>query len=216
MTTSDGPPGAPAAEASLHPRLAAALVFFASGAVLVIEVVALRLVAPYVGVRVQTSSAVIGVALAAIALGAWTGGRLADLTGPRRLIAPNLVVAGLVTCLTLPLVRLAGPILASSDPLTVTLLAFIAVFAPCVVLAAVPPMVVKLQLRDLHRTGTVVGRLSGIGTLGAIVATFLTGFVLLAAAPTSLIFLSVGGAAVVVGLVLGLTPGGWRRPPATL
>ena len=51
MTTSDGPPGAPAAEASLHPRLAAALVFFASGAVLVIEVVALRLVAPYVGVQ---------------------------------------------------------------------------------------------------------------------------------------------------------------------
>jgi MFS family permease len=161
MTTSDGPPGAPAAEASLHPRLAAALVFFASGAVLVIEVVALRLVAPYVGVTLQTSSAVIGVALAAIALGAWTGGRLADLAGPRRLIAPNLVVAGLVTCLTLPLVRLAGPILASSDPLTVTLLAFIAVFAPCVFLAAVPPMVVKLQLRDLHRTGTVVGRLSG-------------------------------------------------------
>jgi len=37
MTTSDGPPGAPAAEASLHPRLAAALVFFASGAVLVID-----------------------------------------------------------------------------------------------------------------------------------------------------------------------------------
>src|ERR1700730_18990891 len=116
MTTSDGPPGAPAAEASLHPRLAAALVFFASGAVLVIEVVALRLVSPYVGVRVQTSSAVIGVALAAIALGAWTGGRLADLAGPRRLIAPNLVVAGLVTCLTLPLVRLAGPLPGSRQP----------------------------------------------------------------------------------------------------
>src|ERR1700730_8658051 len=81
MTTSDGPPGAPAAEASLHPRLAAALVFFASGAVLVIEVVALRLVAPYVGVTLQTSSAVIGVALAAIALGAWTGGPLPPPAG---------------------------------------------------------------------------------------------------------------------------------------
>src|ERR1700730_16756332 len=100
MTTSDGPPGAPAAEASLHPRRASALVFFASGAVLVIEVVALRLVAPSVGVPLQTSSAVIGVALAAIALGAWTGGRLADLAGPRRLIAPNLVVGGVVTQLT--------------------------------------------------------------------------------------------------------------------
>ena len=48
--------------------------FLSSGAVLVLEVVGLRLVGPYVGVTLQTSSAVIGVALAAIAYGAWTGG----------------------------------------------------------------------------------------------------------------------------------------------
>src|SRR3981081_4792778 len=101
MTTSDGPPGAPATEASLHPRLAAALVFCASGAVLVMGGVALRLVAPYVGVTLQTSSAVIGVALAAIALGAWTGGRLADLAGPRRPLAPALGFGGLLPGLTL-------------------------------------------------------------------------------------------------------------------
>jgi spermidine synthase len=216
MTTREAPAGDPAAEVALPTRIAAGLVFFASGAVLVIEVVALRLVAPYVGITLQTSSAVIGVALAAIALGAWTGGRFADQVGPRRLLAPTLVLAGLLTGLTLPLVRFVGPILASSDPVSVTLLAFVTVFAPCVFLSAVPPMVVKLQLRDLHRTGTIVGRLSGIGTLGAILATFATGFVLLAAAPTSLIFLAVGGAALLIGLVLGLTPGGWRRPPAAL
>jgi hypothetical protein len=216
MRTSEVPGGDPATEIPLHTRIAAGLVFFASGAVLVIEVVALRLVAPYVGITLQTSSAVIGVALAAIALGAWTGGRLADQVGPRRLLAPTLVLAGLLTGLTLPLVRLVGPILASSDPVSVTLLAFVTLFAPCVFLSAVPPMVVKLQLRDLHRTGTIVGRLSGIGTLGAILATFATGFVLLAAAPTSVIFLAVGGAALLIGLVLGLSPGGWRRPPAAL
>jgi spermidine synthase len=206
----------PVTETGLDPRIAAGLVFFASGAVLVIEIVALRLVAPYVGITLQTSSAVIGVALAAIALGAWTGGRLADQFGPRRLLAPTLVLAGLLTGVTLPLVRFVGPILASSDPVSVILLAFVTVFAPCVFLSAVPPMVVKLQLRDLHRTGTIVGRLSGIGTLGAILATFATGFVLLAAAPTSVIFLAVGGAALLIGLVLGFTPGGWRRPPAAL
>ena len=48
------------------------------------------------------------------------------------------------------------------------------------VLSAVPPAVVKLQLRDLASTGTTVGRLSAYGTAGAIVATFLTGFVLVA------------------------------------
>ena len=51
-----------------------ALVFLASGAVLVLEIVALRLVGPYVGVTLQVSSSVIGIALAAIAYGAWLGG----------------------------------------------------------------------------------------------------------------------------------------------
>jgi spermidine synthase len=200
----------------LPPRLAAGLVFFASGAVLVIEVVGLRLVAPYIGVTLQTSSAVIGLALAGIALGAWTGGRLADQSGPRRLLPIALVLAGVVTCATLPLVRLTGPSLASRDPVSVTILAFIAVFAPSVFLSSVPPMVVKLQLRDLHRTGTVVGRLSSLGTLGGIIATFLTGFVLLAALPTTAIVLGLGALTVLIGLALGLTPGSWRRPPAML
>ena len=51
--------------------LATALVFLASGDVLVLEVVALRLVGPYVGITLQVSSSVIGLALAAIAYGTW-------------------------------------------------------------------------------------------------------------------------------------------------
>src|SRR5215467_1843180 len=88
------PPAAPAGGAAYPPRLAAGLVFFASGAVLVLEVVGLRLVAPYVGITLQTNSAVIGVALAAIATGAWAGGRLADEVDPRRLIPGTLVFGG--------------------------------------------------------------------------------------------------------------------------
>lgn len=206
----------PGASGALPLGLAAALVFFAGGAVLIIEVVALRLVAPYVGVTLQTSSAVIGVALAAIAVGAWSGGRLADLREPRRLLPITLVLAGIATAGVLPLVRLAGPILQSDDPVSVTLLAFITVFTPCVFLAAVTPMVVKLQLRDLARTGTMVGRLSGLGTLGAIVATFVTGFVLLALFPTSAIVVGLGLATFLLGLGLGFTPGAWRRPPPAL
>ncbi len=213
-TAGDGRP-APTGGA-LPPALAAALVFFASGAVLVLEVVGLRLVAPYVGVSLQSSSAVIGVALAAIALGAWTGGRLADDVGPRRLLPPALVLAGAVTGLTLPLVRLTGPMLQSDDAVSITILAVLAVFAPSALLAGIPPMVVKLQLRDLDRTGTVVGRLSGLGTLGGIVATFLTGFVLLAALPGGVVVVGLGALTLLLGVGLGLTRGPWRRPPAPL
>ena len=69
--------------------VAAAVTFLCSGAVLVLEIVGLRLIAPYVGVTVQTSTAVIGFALAAIAIGAWTGGATADRTDPRRLPPPE-------------------------------------------------------------------------------------------------------------------------------
>jgi spermidine synthase len=198
------------------PRLAAALVFFASGAVLVLEIVALRLVAPYVGITLETNSAVIGVALAAIASGAWAGGRLADDVDPRRLVPGALVFGGVVTMLTLPLVRVVGPEMQSSDPLTATALAFIGVFAPSAFLASVTPMVVKLQLGDLRRTGSVVGRLSGIGTLGAILATFVTGFVLVAALPSSVIVVGLGLLTLLVGVALAVTPGSRWRPPIAL
>jgi spermidine synthase len=211
----EGPPPQPELRA-YPPRLAAALVFFASGAVLVLEIVALRLVAPYVGITLQTNTAVIGVALAAIATGAWAGGRVADAADPRRLVPGALVLGGVATMLTLPLVRVVGPEMQSSDPLTATALAFIGVFAPSAFLAAVTPMVVKLQLADLRRTGSIVGRLSGIGTLGAILATFATGFVLVAALPSSVIVVSLGLLALLIGVALAVAPGSRWRPPIAL
>ncbi|WP_412178261.1 fused MFS/spermidine synthase, partial [Mycolicibacterium chlorophenolicum] len=51
---------------------------------LVVEITALRLLAPYLGLTLETSTLVIGIALAAIALGSWAGGRLADRDDPRR------------------------------------------------------------------------------------------------------------------------------------
>ena len=70
--------GAPVPPRALPNGLAAFLVFLSSGAVLVLETVSLRLVGPYVGVTLQVTSSVIGVALAAIAYGAWLGGWTAD------------------------------------------------------------------------------------------------------------------------------------------
>lgn len=182
--------------------MSTAVVFLASAATLVLEIVAMRLVAPYVGVTLQTSSAVIGTALAAMALGAWAGGKLADRLAPARLIGPVLVLGGLLALLTTPVVRQVGGHLQDAeggDLTKVLLLALLAVFPPSAVLSAVTPMVVKLQLAGLDRTGSVVGRLSGIATLGAIVATFLTGFVLLAHLRTSVILTGTGALLVATG-----------------
>ncbi|MEV0560828.1 fused MFS/spermidine synthase [Dactylosporangium sp. NPDC050588] len=193
----------------LNNRIAAGLVFLTSGAVLVLEIVGLRLVGPYVGVTLSSSTAIIGVALAAIAYGAWTGGWLADRRGdPRRLLSPLLLLGAAATAATLPIVRVAGAWLRDAGPSSVLLLAAMALFVPAALLSAVTPLVVKLQLADLAHTGRVVGRLSSVGTLGAITATFATGFVLVATVPTSVILLVLAGVLALAGFGFG---GYWRR-----
>jgi spermidine synthase len=224
--TSDlvGPPAAGTAPggAALPPALAATLVFLSSGAVLVLETISLRLVGPYLGVTLQVTSSVIGVALAAIAYGAWLGGWLADRRDPRMLLAPAFVLAGVATAVTLPVVRYAGELLRGEQATGILLLVALAVFVPAMLLAAVTPLVVKLQLGDLGRTGQVVGRLSGIGTLGGITATFVTGFVLVAALSSSTIVVGTAVLLVLTGVVLAgylrrravRVPGGTRAGAA--
>lgn len=208
--------GTAARPRALHPYLAAALVFGSSAAVLVLEITSLRLIAPYVGITLETNTAVIGFALAAIAIGAWAGGRAADERNPRRLIGPLLLTGGALVLLIIPTVRFVAEWVGPSQAASVALLlAAVTVFAPAALLSAVPPMVVKLQLASLSETGSVVGKLSSISTLGAIVATFLTGFVLVALFPTSVILLGTGGLLAVAGLVMTLASrGGGRVSPA--
>lgn len=59
----------------MRPALARVAVVVAGAAILVVETLATRLVAPYVGLTLESRTAVIGVALAGIAAGAAAGGR---------------------------------------------------------------------------------------------------------------------------------------------
>jgi spermidine synthase len=122
-----------------------------------------------------------------------------------------VLLGGALYLVVVPVVRWAGEsVRGTPDASAVLLVAALAVFAPAALLSAVSPMVVKARLASLEETGAVVGRLSGVGTLGAIVGTFVTGFVLVAAFPTSGIVLAVGGVLVVAGVVLTVRGRGRR------
>jgi spermidine synthase len=194
---------------------AAALVFCASASVLVVEVVALRLLAPYLGLTLETSTLVIGVALAAIALGSWAGGRAADLIPPRRALGPLLAASGVAVAATPFAVRAAGVF---DRGVLLMLVATFAIIVPGTFLAAVTPMVTKLRLTTLNQTGTVVGRLSAIGTAGAIVGTVVTGFVLISRLPVSGIMVGLGAVLVLAAAVVEFRVRGWRSAvtPAAL
>ncbi|MFJ5738651.1 fused MFS/spermidine synthase [Streptomyces microflavus] len=212
MTTPSSPPvaDAPPSDQGLSQRSAAVLVFGSSAAVLVVEIVALRLLAPYLGLTLETSTLVIGIALTAIALGSWLGGRVADQVDPHRLIAPALGVSGVVVALTPLLLRTTAE---WASPLLL-LVAAGTLLVPGALLSAVTPFVTKLRLTSLAETGTVVGRLSGVGTFGAIVGTVLTGFVLVSRLPVSSILIGLGALLVLGALLTGWRARRWRRASA--
>ena len=93
-----------------------------------------------------------------------------------------------------------------------------AIIVPGTFLAAVTPMVTKLRLTTLNETGTVVGRLSAIGTAGAIVGTVVTGFVLISRVPVSGIMVGLGAVLVLAGALVEFRVRGWRSAvtPAVL
>lgn len=180
---------------------------------LVIEILAARILAPYLGVSLEVFTGIIGVILAGISIGAWLGGRYADRVEPRGLLGPLLVAGGLTSLASPLIIDLIGPGL-STGPLSIVVASALGFFAPAALLSAVSPIVVKIRLASLEHTGGVVGSFSAIGTGGAIFGTFLTGFVLIAAFPTRPIVIAVGSLLTFAGLLLWGS--GRKRLPLTL
>ncbi len=189
---------------SLPYPLAAGLVFAASGAVLVLEILSVRLLAPYVGLTLETTTSIIGAVLAGIAVGAALGGRLADRMDPHRLVVGLLIGGGLLVLLTVPIVRALGPSASEGGNLAAVGVTFAALVPVAAVLSGVTPTVARLQLRDLRASGTTVGGLSAWATAGALVGTFGTGFVLVPLLPVSTSVLAIGIVLVLVGFLLGV------------
>jgi SAM-dependent methyltransferase len=192
---------------SLPPIAAAVLTFIAAASVLVLEIAAGRLMAPYVGVSLTTYTGIIGAILAGIALGAWLGGKVADAVGPLPLLGPAFIAGGLSAIVAVPIVGVIGGVGLGEGLVGIVVLATTAFVLPAAILSATAPMLVRATLTDLATSGSIVGRLSAVGTVGAITGTFLTGFVLLGLVPTRVLIVSIGVGLVVIGVVVGL----WLR-----
>ena len=164
------------------PRLwtATAIVFVASACMMTLELVAGRIVAPYVGVSLYTWTTIIGIILAGMSLGNYIGGRLADRWASHRLLGLLFLLGGL-TCVGVLLVDVLGTRLPNAWPIVLRIIILVTAlfFIPATLLGTISPVVVSLSVLDLSRTGSTVGRISAAGTVGSIVGTFATGFLLI-------------------------------------
>lgn len=184
---------------------AAVLMFFLSASVLVLEILAARLLAPYVGLSLETYTAIIGVVLAGIAVGHALGGRLADRHPSRTALGTAVVVGGLASAVTVPVVSTFGAAIASPNVAASIVLAVVGFFVPTAAISAASPMITRSQITDVEVSGRVVGSLSAWSTAGALCGTFGTGFVLVAHFPTTRVIYAVAAILTAVGAGLAMT-----------
>ncbi len=177
------------------------LAFLTAGSVLVMEIVATRLLAPYLGVTLQTYTAIIGTVLAGISLGAYSGGRLADRRDPHTLLGPILIVGGSLVLASLGVLRIVGSRVGSGS-FGAVMLAGAAFLLPAGVLSMVSPTLIKMSMASVDRAGREVGRIEALGTAGAIVGTFVAGFVLVARLSSPAILIGEGAFLIVLGSVV--------------
>ncbi|MBL6958961.1 MAG: fused MFS/spermidine synthase [Rhodospirillales bacterium] len=181
-------------------------IFISSACGLIIEIVAGRLLAPYVGMSLYTWTAVIAVVLAGLSAGHWIGGRLAPAhvgarAGARR-VAFALGLAALSSLAVLVLIReLSGLLLGSGlGPIPAIILLATALFLlPSLFVGIVSPILTKIAVdQDIPgRHGQVIGRMYALGTLGSIAGTLAAGYLFIS-------WIGSTGTVIAVAVVYGL------------
>ena len=183
-----------------------AAVFITGACVLVVEVVAIRVLSPYFGNTIFTVSSVISVVLAALSLGYYVGGRVADKHPSQHWFFSIIFTSGLLLLVSYVLGTLALPFVGnifsiSSGPLISSLVLF---FLPAFLLGTLSPYAVKLQSLSTPQDGigAVAGKMFFWSTLGSIVGSLLAGFVFIPHIGVDRIMIANG----IVLSVLGLVP----------
>ncbi len=155
-----------------------AIVFVCGGALMALEMVAARVLAPALGNSIFVWGSVISSVMVALSLGYWLGGHLADRFGASKTLAPVIAAGGLLTCLAPVVASFALPWAANLGPRAGSLAASALIFfAPSLFMAMVTPLGLRLaSSKGMAHIGRTSGRLSSISTAGSIVGTLATSF----------------------------------------
>ena len=186
-------------------------VFLVGFAIMGFEMIASRLIIPWFGGGIDTWAALISTVLAGLMLGYFAGGAL-----PPRWKTPNRVAAlllaaafymALIPLLDEPLLR------ALSDHLGESISALLAstlliCLAPVTLLGMFAPCSVDLFAATTSHPhpGEIAGKLYGISTLGSVVGTLATAFVLIPSLGTLRIALLLAALTFISGALLWIRP----------
>jgi spermidine synthase len=168
-----------------------------------IEIVAARIMSPYFGNSIVVWTSLIGVILAALSLGYWQGGRLADKNPSFARLSLLLVLAGvLVAFIAFSKNFFLAHAANIRDLRIASIMAEVVLFSPAsFILAMVTPYVVRLRLKEIGSSGETVGSLYAVSTIGSIIGTFGAGFILLALIGSTAILLCISALLFLASLI---------------
>jgi spermidine synthase len=185
----------------------AVLVFVAGMASMSIEFAVSRILIPVFGSSIYTWGSLIGVILTGLSLGYHIGGKLADKNPSFQKLCLVIFSAGLYI-IFIPFI---APTITSSfiqfvsDSQYASLFAvFTLLIVPTFLLGIVSPYAIKLATRRLAELGNVSGNLYSLSTIGSIVGTFLTVFVLIPTFEINYIIFGLGVTLMVFSSLFGL------------
>ena len=196
------------------------VVAFITGAIVMsFEMLGSRYLNPYFGSGIYTWASLISTVLAALTVGYFLGGWLADRTASVAVLAVTVLVAS-AYLLGLPAFAEAVLefVLADIDDIRAgSLLASLAIlFFPVTFLGMYSPFAIRLLLRSAQSSGMVSGTVYGVSTAGSIVGTLGTTFFLIPAIGSRAITLLLGVAGVSCGMLLFALPRFERRHSPTV
>jgi predicted membrane-bound spermidine synthase len=154
------------------------IVFACGAALMALEIVAARVLAPALGNSIFVWGSVISIVMIALSLGYWLGGQLADKRHSARALAPLIAGAGVLTVIVPVIAAAVLPMAANMGPRIGSLVASALIFfLPALLIATVSPLGVRLAAsRGLTHIGRSAGGLYAISTGGSIVGTLATSF----------------------------------------
>ena len=159
-------------------------VFLSGALTMMLELIAARILSPYVGSSNLIWTTIIGIMLTSMSIGYWVGGKIADKNKENdiNVLSNYLLISAIATSL-IPIleVKFVDALSQMSNNLVFVAMvcATVTFGIPSFLLATVSPIAVKIKNSSMDNVGETSGKISSLSTIGSIFGTFFAGFILI-------------------------------------
>ena len=159
-------------------------VFLSGALTMMLELIAARVLSPYVGSSNLIWTTIIGIMLTSMSIGYWFGGKMADKNKENdiKILSNYLLISAIATSIIPILEVVFIDVLSqlSSNLILVAIICATVTFGiPSFLLATVSPIAVKIKNNNMDHIGATSGKISSLSTIGSIFGTFFAGFILI-------------------------------------